>query len=149
MENHHASEMNGAVEYLKMSIESKHNHLCREESKETSGANKLTWIEKAYTTILTDFVLWSKVLATTVRTPLCAAKAMHFLTEGYKETIEDILNDAIFDENHEEMVIVKDNDLFSLCEHYLVPFFGKVATAYLPNKKVADLSKLARSVIPP
>ncbi|GLD51007.1 GTP cyclohydrolase 1-like protein [Lates japonicus] len=67
---------------------------------------------------------------------------MQFLTKGYKETTQDILNDAIFDENHEEMVIVKDIDLFSLCEHHLVPFYGKAHRL----TKVVGLSKLARIV---
>ncbi|KAM8772409.1 GTP cyclohydrolase 1-like [Acanthopagrus schlegelii] len=112
---------------------------------ENQNADKLSHIEKAYTTILSELGEDAE-RESLLCTPLPAAKAMQFLTKGYKETTQDILNDAIFDENHEEMVIVKDIDLFSLCEHHLVPFFGKAHIAYLPNKKVVGLSKLARIV---
>uniref|UniRef100_A0A8D3BZK9 GTP cyclohydrolase 1 n=1 Tax=Scophthalmus maximus TaxID=52904 RepID=A0A8D3BZK9_SCOMX len=127
MEYHHASEMNGVVsDYLNMCIESKHNDLCKaKDSKEAADSKKLSLIEKSYSTILSE--LGEDVDREGLRrTPLRAAKAMQFLTKGYKETTKDILNDAIFDENHDEMVIVKDIELFSLCEHHLVPFFGKV-----------------------
>ncbi|XP_076787283.1 GTP cyclohydrolase 1 isoform X2 [Arvicanthis niloticus] len=79
-----------------------------------------------------------------LKTPWRAATAMQFFTKGYQETISDVLNDAIFDEDHDEMVIVKDIDMFSMCEHHLVPFVGRVHIGYLPNKQVLGLSKLAR-----
>ena len=80
------------------------------------------------------------------KTPKRARKALEFLTHGYRENLDDIINDAIFTSDMDEMVIVKDIELYSLCEHHLLPFIGKCHVAYLPKGKVLGLSKIARVV---
>ena len=80
------------------------------------------------------------------RTPQRTARALAELTSGYQMDASAILNGALFDVAYDEMVIVKDIEMFSLCEHHLLPFFGKVHVAYLPNRKVIGLSKVARLI---
>nr|XP_046232408.1 GTP cyclohydrolase 2 [Scatophagus argus] len=129
-------------------IDTKKSAMHREHEtsrKEAEDKSRLPALQAAYTSILRELGEDTDRQGL-LRTPLRAAKAMQFFTKGYHETIDDILNNAIFDEDHDEMVIVKDIDMFSLCEHHLVPFFGKVHIGYIPNKKVVGLSKLARIV---
>jgi len=81
-----------------------------------------------------------------LKTPERAAKAMHFLTHGYDLDPEEILRGALFHEDHNEMVIVKDIELYSLCEHHMLPFFGKAHVAYIPKGKIVGLSKIPKIV---
>jgi len=81
-----------------------------------------------------------------IKTPERAAQSFTYLTKGYKETLDEILNGAIFESDNDGMILVKDIELYSLCEHHLVPFFGKCHIAYIPDGKIIGLSKIARVV---
>ncbi len=80
------------------------------------------------------------------KTPERIDKSLRWLTRGYELSVEDAVGDAIFEEKHESMVLVKDIEMYSLCEHHMLPFFGKVHVAYIPNNRIVGLSKLPRIV---
>ncbi len=81
-----------------------------------------------------------------LKTPARVVEALNFLTEGYRQTPEEVLNEAFFTEEYDEMVLVKDIEVYSLCEHHLLPFFGKAHVAYIPDKRIVGLSKIPRLV---
>jgi GTP cyclohydrolase I len=81
-----------------------------------------------------------------IKTPARVAASMEWLTRGYETNVADVIGDALFEETHESMVMVRDIELYSLCEHHLLPFYGKAHIAYIPNGKIVGLSKLPRVV---
>ena len=81
-----------------------------------------------------------------IKTPSRVSKAWSFFSRGYNQDVDAIINDAIFNENAKDMVVVRDVEFFSLCEHHLIPFFGKAHVAYIPNGKVVGLSKIPRII---
>lgn len=81
-----------------------------------------------------------------IKTPSRYARALGYLTSGYRVTPESVLNDAIFHEQYDEMVVIKDIEIYSLCEHHMLPFFGHAHIAYIPNGKIVGLSKVPRMV---
>ena len=81
-----------------------------------------------------------------IKTPLRVAKAWEYLSQGYNQNVEKLINNAIFSENYDQMVVVKDIEFYSMCEHHLLPFFGHAHIAYIPNGKIIGLSKIPRLV---
>jgi GTP cyclohydrolase I len=109
------------------------------------GAVKLAGMEHSFRNLL-ESVGEDPERQGLLKTPSRAAKAFDFLTNGYRQSLETVVNDAIFDSDASEIVLVKDIELYSMCEHHLLPFIGKAHVAYIPDGKVIGLSKVARIV---
>src|SRR5678815_3161676 len=109
------------------------------------GAAKLAGMEKSFRDLL-EAVGEDPQRQGLVKTPNRAARAFEFLTNGYRQSLADIVNGALFDSDASEIILVKDIELYSMCEHHLLPFIGKAHVAYIPNGKVIGLSKVARIV---
>lgn len=107
--------------------------------------NKTNLLAEKYSEIL-EILGEDKGREGLLKTPERVAKAMQFFVQGYEQNPEDILQSAMFTEDYRQMVIVKDIDFYSMCEHHMLPFFGKAHVAYIPNKKITGLSKIARVV---
>ncbi|MGB5633515.1 MAG: GTP cyclohydrolase I FolE [Waterburya sp.] len=112
--------------------------------KATSEVAKAKMMEAVYTML--ESVGEDPEREGLLKTPKRVAEAMQYLTSGYNQSLDDLVNGAIFDEGHNEMVLVRDINFFSLCEHHMLPFMGRAHVAYIPNQKVVGLSKLARIV---
>ena len=112
---------------------------------QTNGATKTHSISKAVKTIL-HAVGEDPSRKGLVKTPQRVEEAYQYLTRGYRQTVESVLNNAIFDEPYDEMVVIKDVDLYSLCEHHLLPFHGRCHVGYIPDGKIIGLSKIPRLI---
>jgi GTP cyclohydrolase I len=110
-----------------------------------SKANEIDPIERAVAAILTELGEDPKREGLE-KTPARVARSMRFLTSGYHQDPIEILNNAVFEESYDEMVVVKDVGFYSLCEHHLLPFFGRIHVAYIPDGRIVGLSKLPRMV---